>query len=336
MNQNDFSDLFQSIQLTQLNSKIAGLRSVAEAAEARRLQEKSAKDRVFAAFEEFQLIQKHLNQFPLWAALRLIALHHDLMGLLPYSSLAFLVPHATTDGGRFPFPVVSFGPLEQTDLEALEYKALLNKLKTGIPEAVEECLNNHADVKSKTLTGVIECIADARLAEFESEFCHEKPEKERLDKQAPYITIGLMCVVGMIVLGVLGLWYLTFLPLLVICVLGFRLSKFEDRSSDDTQKARKQLLATAAGKRDEAIALVRGGPSTAPHTASPPRQLPTSQPNGNSPQAHAPTPSQTGPKAVCSSCQQRVAFPEEMAGQQVNCPNCGNAMNLDDVTGILT
>lgn len=36
------------------------------------------------------------------------------------------------------------------------------------------------------------------------------------------------------------------------------------------------------------------------------------------------------PKALCSACQQKVAFPKEMTGQQINCPACGGSMNLDD------
>lgn len=40
------------------------------------------------------------------------------------------------------------------------------------------------------------------------------------------------------------------------------------------------------------------------------------------------------PKAFCPACQQKVAFPKQMAGHQIACPACGAMMTLDDVSDI--
>ncbi|NBV25296.1 MAG: hypothetical protein EBS05_25700, partial [Proteobacteria bacterium] len=255
MNQHDFNELFQSQQLLSLNSKIASLQSATHAAEARRAQEKAAKDRVFAAFEEFQLIQKNLHKFPLWAALRLIALHHDLQGHLPYSALAPLKAHVVVDESTFPFSALSFGPLEQTDLEALEYKALLSKLKTGIPEALDEVFNGHADVDSETLTGVMGCLGAAHLAELEADACLQNAESESSPAAMAFVCVFLClillpCFIAFII-SRNGVWLAVLIGSVAPVI--FFLKKHLNRKKAETKKAYDSWITTGANKLREAI-----------------------------------------------------------------------------------
>ena len=84
-----------------------------------------------------------------------------------------------------------------------------------------------------------------------------------------------------------------------------------------------------------------GAPSTPPMQSStskkPGSQTPPSAPSLNPVAAQSlPKSILKEPKARCSSCQQKIAYPEEMTGQQVNCPTCGIAMNLDNVSDMLS
>lgn len=331
MNQHDFNELFQSQQLLSLNSKIASLQSATHAAEARRAQEKAAKDRVFAAFEEFQLIQKNLHKFPLWAALRLIALHHDLQGHLSYSALETLEPHVATDDGQFPFSAATFGPLEQTDLEALEYKALLSKLKTGIPEALDEVLNGHAEVKSETLTGVIGCLGAAKLAELEGHACNQDAEPMFTNPVGTIIAGSLLLGIFWALASMTEMLWLLFVAIagIVAGILFLRRRSAHKRA--EAKKAYDGWITTGAQKLKEAISIVNGGPSSSPAMA-PQRQLPASAVTV----AQAPKPRRTEPTALCSNCQQKIVFPIEMAGQTASCPSCGTSTTLDDVSDVLS
>lgn len=47
-----------------------------------------------------------------------------------------------------------------------------------------------------------------------------------------------------------------------------------------------------------------------------------------------PNPAPAEPKALCSACRQKVAFPKEMAGHQIACPGCGAMMILDDCSDV--
>ena len=353
MDQHDFHDVLQSQQLLSLNSKIAALQSATHAAEARRAQEKAAKDRVFAAFEEFQLIQKNLHKFPLWAALRLIALHHDLQGHLPYSALAPLKAHVATDESTFPFSAVSFGPLEQTDLEALEYKALLSKLKTGIPEALDEVFNGHAEVKSDALTGVMGCLGAAHLAELEADACL-RIAKPKLNPAAMAflcvflcliflpITVGLINVglinAGLIHVGLTNSQNGALLAVLTGSVATgiFFLKRHLNRNRAETKKTYDRWITTGANKLREAIALVKGGPPSPPPAPPPLRQLPAPTVTASPPPDQAPKPRRTEPTALCSNCQQKIVFPIAMAGQVVACPSCGAQTSLDDASDALS
>lgn len=75
-----------------------------------------------------------------------------------------------------------------------------------------------------------------------------------------------------------------------------------------------------------------------PYAPANPNNSPIPQPQILQPQIPPPvTLSQAPkePKALCPACQQKVAFPQQMAGHQIACPACGSMMTLDDCSDVL-
>jgi hypothetical protein len=173
-------------RLNDLRRANDALLAHAEAQEQAKEKEKRACNSLFAAVEEFKLIERNMTRYPLWSALRLMGLYGDIQEGDPfdgdeashsYSSLKCLEPYIPTDCASFPLGTKSFGPLSQEQFSSLEYKRLLSDLNRNIQNALSKCLADNPHIPIDKLKAALEEVANATRSAEESEFSHyDDPE----------------------------------------------------------------------------------------------------------------------------------------------------------------
>lgn len=94
------------------------------------------------------------------------------------------------------------------------------------------------------------------------------------------------------------------------------------------------LSASPPAPRPPSAAAAPATPPASTATA-PSRQTPVPPAAASQPPTQAPKPRRTEPTALCSNCQQKIAFPIAMAGQTVSCPSCATQITLDDASEVL-
>jgi len=161
---------FGAIQrLNDLRRANDALLAHTEAEERAKLDEKRACDLLFAACQEFKLIERNMTCYPLWSALRLMGLYedsHNGRARLDYAMLKILEPHVPTNSASFPLPQFSFGPFSQENFSSLEFKQLLTELNCGIQNSLSKCLADNPDIPIDTLKAAIRGLIDGKESPF--------------------------------------------------------------------------------------------------------------------------------------------------------------------------
>jgi hypothetical protein len=334
MDNKEFIPIYQSIQLMKANDALAQLNNAAAAQARQKAAAKSAQDRVFAANEEFKLIQKNIECYPLWSVLRLLALHADLNGRFIYSWLEDLKDAVPGDSMTFPLKAQSFGPVEQADLELLDFKKLLSDTNSGIQESLDQWQkkNSEAVVKQLMLTFQYLTItstkeATATLLNYDRQ--QVQPKSSEFFAFLGAVFVGMVC--GIVFLcateskaSILGILFieLFFMALGVIPSLLFR--RKQNKKSRALKIEIDALHAEAKDYKQKAVEIIQSLSSIGSNRT--PESVTEDSVKSSSPKFLR---LESGSiHFACGYCKQPMEIDASGGGMEIKCPECGEPQKV--------
>ena len=145
MDNHDFLQIYETMKVSEISDTLKAIKNRSASPAALEDFQKGTCALVYDVHEELKLINHNLEHFPLWSALRLLGLETGLHGRVDYDTesiytkLDTLESHVPSDPISFPFKSQDIYPIDQNEIDSLEFKKLLSKTDSGIKKALEKC-----------------------------------------------------------------------------------------------------------------------------------------------------------------------------------------------------
>jgi DNA-directed RNA polymerase subunit RPC12/RpoP len=172
MDNHDFLQIYQTMKVNEISDTLKAIKNRSTSPAALEDFQKETCALVFDVHEEFTLIERNLKRFPLWSALRLLGLEIGLRGQANYAdffyaNLEILESHVPSDPISFPFKRLEIYPIDQKDIESLEFKKLLSDTHSGIQRAIKKFTINFKS-EFETAKATIEMLKTVESKKIES------------------------------------------------------------------------------------------------------------------------------------------------------------------------